>query len=169
LLTTVVSLDPMYVYFDMDQRTLLKANQAINAGLIKLPEPAQPPAAVAASTAGWMGSPLGQGALLAAFDIVPPKTDEGRAPVLMGLEGEDGFPHKGALDFVNNQVNPSTGTIAVRGVFANPKPPKGTRLLTPGLFVRVRLPLGEPHPALLVIDRAVGSDQGLKYVYVVDG
>ncbi len=44
----------------------------------------------------------------------------------------------------------------------------GTRLLSPGMFVRIRLPIGQPHPALLVIDRAVGSDQGLKFVYVVD-
>src|SRR5262249_24342834 len=92
----------------------------------------------------------------------------GRAPVLMGLEGEDGFPHEGYIDFANNQFNPSTGTIAVRGVFANPKSSKGARLLAPGMFVRVRLPLGGPHPALLVIDRAIGSDQGLKLVYVVD-
>jgi membrane fusion protein, multidrug efflux system len=65
-------------------------------------------------------------------------------------------------------VNPSTGTILVRGEFANPAPPKGVRLLAPGMFVRVRLPIGPPHKALLVIDRALGSDQGLKYVYVLD-
>jgi multidrug efflux system membrane fusion protein len=53
-------------------------------------------------------------------------------------------------------------------VFANPKPANGVRLLSPGMFVRVRLPIGQPHPAILVIDRAVGSDQGLKFVYVID-
>ena len=56
----------------------------------------------------------------------------------------------------------------VRGVFSNPEPPGGIRLLSPGMFVRIRLPIGPPHPALLVIDRAVASDQGLKYVYVLD-
>src|SRR5256885_2337547 len=86
----------------------------------------------------------------------------------MGLEGEDGFPHVGNLNFVNNVVNPSTGTIAIRGVFPNPRPGDGRRLLKPGMFVRIRLPIGQPHPALLVVDRAIGSDQGLKYVYVVD-
>ena len=65
-------------------------------------------------------------------------------------------------------MNPNTGSISVRGVFANPKPANGVRLLSPGMFVRVRLPIGQPHPAILVIDRAVGSDQGLKFVYVVD-
>ena len=131
LLTTVVSLDPIYVYFDMDEPTLLRLRKARNAGLIK-PAPG------------------------------------GQFPVLMGLQGEDGFPHQGTVNFVNNQVNPATGSITVRGVFPNPKPEGGTRLLSPGMFVRVRLPIGQPHQALLVIDRAIGSDQGLKFVYVVD-
>jgi multidrug efflux system membrane fusion protein len=86
----------------------------------------------------------------------------------MGLEGEDNYPNHGIVDFINNAVNPSTGTIAVRGAFANPRPSNGRRLLSPGMFVRIRLPIGEPNQALLVIDRAIGSDQGLKFVYVVD-
>jgi multidrug efflux system membrane fusion protein len=131
LLTTVVSLDPIYVYFDMDEPTLLRFRKARNAGAIK-PAPG------------------------------------GQIPVLMGLQGEDSFPHRGTVNFVNNQVNPATGSIAVRGVFPNPKPDGGTRLMSPGMFVRVRLPISQPHPALLVIDRAIGSDQGLKFVYVVD-
>jgi multidrug efflux system membrane fusion protein len=132
LLTTVVSTDPMYAYFEMDEPTLLRIRRAVNAGKIKLPE---------------------HGVKL---------------PVLMGLQGEDGFPHSGTIDFVNNQVNPTTGSILVRGVFPNHKPKVGTRLLSPGMFVRIRFPIGQAHPALLVIDRAVGSDQGLKFVYVVD-
>jgi multidrug efflux system membrane fusion protein len=98
--------------------------------------------------------------------IKPP--EDGKLPVLMGLHGEDGFPHEGMIDFVNNQVNPTTGSISIRGVFANPKPKNGRRLLSPGMFVRIRFPIGQPTPALLVIDRAISSDQGLKYVYVVD-
>ena len=66
------------------------------------------------------------------------------------MQGEDGFPHEGKVNFVNNQVNPNTGSISVRGVFDNPKPPNGVRLLSPGMFVRVRLPIGQPHPAVLV-------------------
>jgi multidrug efflux system membrane fusion protein len=89
-------------------------------------------------------------------------------PVFMALEGEEGFPHKGTLNFINNTVNPSTGTIAVRGIFENTRPAGGTSSIVPGNFVRVRLPLGEPHKANLVIDKAIGSDQGLKFVYVVD-
>jgi multidrug efflux system membrane fusion protein len=92
-----------------------------------------------------------------------------KLPVMMGLQGEDGFPHEGTINFVNNQVNPTTGSILVRGVFPNPLPKGGHRMLSPGMFVRVRLPIGQAYPALLVIDRAVGSDQqGLKYVYVLD-
>ena len=132
LLTTVVSTDPMYAYFDMDERTILRIRTAINQGKIK------------------------------------PRADGIELPVMMGLEGEPGFPHQGVIDFVNNVVNPSTGTIAVRGRFANPLPPNGRRLLSPGMFVRIRLPIGQPHPALLVVDRALASDQGRKYAYVVD-
>jgi multidrug efflux system membrane fusion protein len=132
LLTTVVSVDPMYAYFDLDERTLLRVRTAIIQGRIKLP------------------------ARATAF------------PVLMGLEGEAGFPHQGTVDFVNNVVNPSTGTIAVRGVFTNPPITDERRLLSPGMFVRVRLPIGQPQPALLVVDRALGSDQGQRFLYVVD-
>jgi multidrug efflux system membrane fusion protein len=156
LLTTVVSLDPMYAYVDVDEPTVLRVRRAINSGL-----------------------------------IVP--YTAGQIPVLMGLQGEEGFPRKGTINFVNNQVNPSTGSVLIRGVFPNPLPPPDQgnqkageaeppgpprnavptsnrrRLLLPGMFARIRLPIGQPHPALLVVDQAIGSDQGLKYVYVVDG
>jgi multidrug efflux system membrane fusion protein len=131
LLTTIVSLDPMYAYFDMDEPTRLRIIRAINEGKIK-PSP------------------------------------DGTFPVSMGLQGEDGFPHEGTIDFFNNQFNPTTGSISVRGVFKNSKPANGVRLLAPGMFVRIRFPIGAPYKALLVIDRAIQSDQGLKYVYVVD-
>jgi multidrug efflux system membrane fusion protein len=131
LLTTIVKLDPMYAYFDLDEPTLIRIREAINAGKLK---------------------PLRDGTM----------------PVHMGLQGEKGHPHEGTINFVNNQVNPTTGSISVRGIFANPKPSHGEQLLSPGMFVRIRLPMGQPTPALLVIDRAIGSDQGLKYVYVLD-
>jgi multidrug efflux system membrane fusion protein len=160
LLTTVVSMDPMYAYFDMDERTLLQIRTAISKGAI-----------------------TGYG-------------EEGDIPVLMGLQNEEGYPHRGTINFVNNQVNSTTGSITMRGIFPNPRlsvssspsasaskvkgtsaasaaspgksQPLAPRLLSPGMYVRIRLPLGQPHEALLVIDRAIQSDQGLKYVYVVD-
>src|SRR5262245_30501376 len=89
-------------------------------------------------------------------------------PVYLGVADEDGFPHVGHADFANNVVNASTGTISVRGVFPNPAGPSGQRLLRPGMFVRIRLPLGQPYPALLVADSAVATDQGQKNLYVVD-
>jgi membrane fusion protein, multidrug efflux system len=95
--------------------------------------------------------------------IAPPEI-----PVLLGMSGSDQFPYHRVINFANNQLNPNTGSISVRGVFANPKPSNGVRLLSPGMFVRIRLPIGPPHPALLVIDRAIQSDQGQKYVYVVN-
>ena len=167
LLTTVVSLDPMYAYFEMDEPTLLRIRRAIQDGRMSLPA-------------------------------------EGAMKVLMGLQGEDGYPHEGVINFFNNQVNSATGSISLRGVFPNPRPPGDVprvtagavgmfglpsplgwgsfaavaapasgglrwraRLLSPGMFVRIRLPIGEPHKALLVSDGAVVSDQGQKYVYVV--
>jgi multidrug efflux system membrane fusion protein len=167
LLTTVVSLDPIYAYFDVDDHTLQQIRTAINEGRIQ-------------------SSDTGE-------DI----------PIAMQLQGEPGYPHAGIINFVNNQVNPTTGSISMRGVFANPKPAeipfqaamtfgclssplgqgpllvlpdllparipvKGTRLLTPGMFVRVRMPISDRHPALLVIDRAILSNQGERYVYVLD-
>jgi RND family efflux transporter MFP subunit len=124
LLTTIVDVEQVYAYFDMDERTLLK--------LKKINAPAASP------------------------------------KVVMSLEGETDFPHAGALDFMNNVVNPATGTISVRAIYDNPKLATGTRLFVPGMFVRTRLPIGDPHPGLLVVDRAISSDQGLKYVYVLD-
>jgi multidrug efflux pump subunit AcrA (membrane-fusion protein) len=79
-----------------------------------------------------------------------------------------GFRYRGKLDFINNQVNPSTGTVAVRGYFKNNRKPGGLVSLIPGMFVRIRLPLGNQHKSQLIIDRAISSDQGLKFVYVLD-
>ncbi len=129
-LTTVVSLDPMYVYFDMDETTLQKIRAAVNEHRVE-------------------------------------RYQQGQLPVYVGLSGEDGFPHEGRINFVNNTVNAGTGSITVRGSVANPKPEGGTRIISPGMFVRVRLPIGMPHKALLVIDRALGFDQGVRYAYVV--
>ena len=74
-----------------------------------------------------------------------------------------GFPHRGTINFVDNQVNPRTGTLRVRGVF-----PNKDEALVPGYFARVRVPIGDPHKALLVTERALDTDQGQKVVYVVD-
>ncbi len=132
LLTTIVSLDPMYGYFDVDERTLLRVRGLMAAGKIKVRK-------------------------------------QGEIPVEMGLATEDDhYPHEGYVDFVNTQLDPSTGTIQLRGVFPNPKPPGDVpRLLAPGLFIRVRVPVGDPHPALVVPQAAVGRDQGRKYLLVL--
>lgn len=131
LLTTIVSLDPVYVYFDVDERTLLRFRE--NARSTRPPTASQP-------------------------DV-----KELKIPLYLGLATEEGFPHQGVIDFSDNRVDPSTGTIKVRGVFDNSK-----RIFKPGLFARVRLPLSEPYQAVLVAERAIGTDQGVKYVLVVD-
>jgi RND family efflux transporter MFP subunit len=86
-----------------------------------------------------------------------------RFPVLMRLANEDEFGRSGIVDFIDNRVSASTGTIRMRAVFENPK-----GLLRSGLFVRIRLPIGKPYRALLVPDEALLSDQGKKYVFVVN-
>jgi len=84
-------------------------------------------------------------------------------PVEIGLQTESGYPHRGTIDYAAPTVSQSTGTLASRAVFQN-----ADRVLLPGYFVRVRVPLGEPHNALLVPDTALGSDQGGRYVLIVN-
>jgi RND family efflux transporter MFP subunit len=84
-------------------------------------------------------------------------------PVLMGLANEDGYPHKGAMAFVDNQIDPRTGTIRARASFDNKD-----GYLTPGLFARVKLLGHNSYRTVLVDDRAIGTDQSQKFVYVVD-
>src|SRR5207249_10149399 len=86
------------------------------------------------------------------------------APVLLGLADEPDFPHRGTIDFIDNQIDPSTGTIHVRAVLPNPD-----RLLAPGLFVRVRVPVGEARPGLLVPDGATGAAEAGKYARAATG
>ncbi len=90
------------------------------------------------------------------------KSSVGKEPVEVGLQSEKGYPHVGVLDFTDNSLSTSTGTIALRGVFKNED-----RTLFPGLFARVRLPMGGPRPMLVIPGSAIGSDQQGDYVYVV--
>lgn len=131
LLTNLVSLDPIYAYFNVDERTVQS---------IREPRPAE--------TDG------------------PKRIQD--IEVLLALAADAGFPHKGHLDFVDNRVDPSTGTIQIRAVFANPKTAQGTRALVPGYFARVRIQEDTPRQALTVPERALMTDQGQKYVLVVD-
>lgn len=125
LLTSIVTLDPMYASFDVDERTVLRLKRLIYEGKIR------------------------------AIDK--------EVPFLIGLADEDGFSHQGTINFVDNKIDPGTGTLRVRGTFANSK-----LMYSPGLFVRIRLLVGEPRMALLVPERALGTDQGQKFLYVVD-
>jgi RND family efflux transporter MFP subunit len=83
-------------------------------------------------------------------------------PVEIGLQNEEGYPHPGKLDYVAPDVDPSTGTLAARAILDN-----ANRTLLPGMFARIRIP-GKPRPELLVPDIAIGSDQGGRYVLVVN-
>lgn len=129
-LTVIVSVDPIYVYFDLDEPTMLQIQQNIRDGKLAT-------------------------------------RDEQEYKILLGLANDKGHSFTGKLDFVDNRLDPNTGTIRVRGIFANPKPARGLRPLFPGLFARVRVPLGAPKKALLVTERAIVRDQGKTFVYVV--
>lgn len=91
-------------------------------------------------------------------------------PVEMALADEhDEFPHRGMMDFINNRISSSTGTREIRAVFENPMLSDGkTRMFTAGMFVRLRVPIGQPHEAMLIPEAAIGTDQGRKYVLVVN-
>ncbi|MDD2769983.1 MAG: efflux RND transporter periplasmic adaptor subunit [Methylococcus sp.] len=121
VLAGIVSVDPMYVYFDADERSLLKYRR---------------------------------------MEIDGKGSEE--TPVEMALMDEQGFPHRGHLDYVDPRVNADMGTVNARGVVANPD-----GLLEAGLFARVRVPGSSRYPGLLVSDRAIAVDQGKKYVMVV--
>jgi RND family efflux transporter MFP subunit len=128
ILTTVVSMDPIYAYFDVDEGTTLRFRRLIEAGKVK-----------------------------SARDV--------KSPVFLGLADEgDKYPHEGTITFVDNRLDPSTGTLCLRGMFDN-----HTGFLAPGMFVRVRVPIGQTHSAILAAERAIGSDQGQKFLYVLDG
>ncbi|MFC5569575.1 efflux RND transporter periplasmic adaptor subunit [Lysobacter yangpyeongensis] len=122
LLTTVVSQDPVYVYFESDEQSFLRYTELARKG-------------ERAAT---------------------------KNPVRVGLATETGYPHEGTVDFVDNQVDPRTGTIRARAVLKNPD-----RLFTPGLFARVQLQGSGEFKALLIDDKAVLTDQDRKYVYVL--
>jgi RND family efflux transporter MFP subunit len=132
LLTSVVSEDPMYLYFDIDERTVLRIKEMIRAGT---------------------------------FRSAREYTD---VSVLIGLTNETGYPHTARVDFVDNKLNSGTGTIRIRAKVPNPEIKGLERIFSAGLFVRVRVPLGEPHKAILITERAIFSDQDKKYLYVVN-
>jgi multidrug efflux system membrane fusion protein len=125
LLTTVVSIDPVYVYFEGDEHTYLRYGEM-------------------------------------ARNHERPSSRDVANPVRVGLAHEEGFPHEGRMDFVDNQVDPATGTIRARAVLENKD-----RAFTPGLFARVRLLGSGKFSALLIDDKAVLTDQNRKYVYVL--
>ena len=92
-----------------------------------------------------------------------PKSNVGKAPVFVGLNNETDYPHQGVLDFADNEISSSTGTIALRAVFEN-----SDKTLFPGLFARVRIPLGPPHQMLVIPNSSIGNDQQGDYVFVLD-
>jgi membrane fusion protein, multidrug efflux system len=125
VLTTVVSIDPLYVYVDADENSVLKFLKQHAEGKRK-------------------------------------SAREAQIPAFVQLADEENFPHEGYIDFVDNRLDPATGTLRARGVFKTWDP-----LLAPGFFVRMRVPGGEKFTAILIDDKVISSEQGQKYVFVV--
>lgn len=142
LLTTIVSLDPIHVYFEADERAYLKYSRQ--------PQSAGRRRGGAGVTAAGSGSPGGG-------------VRGGGAPVELALADEPGFQHRGKMDFLENRMDSDTATIRGRALFPNPD-----LTLTPGMFARVRLQGGERYAATLVPEAAIGSDQSQKFVYIVN-
>jgi RND family efflux transporter MFP subunit len=126
LLTTIVSLDPLYVYFEANERDYLKYVRMAKSG-------------------------------------ARPSSRDFKNPVWVGTADEQGFPHEGYMDFVDNQIDRGTGTIQGRGLVPNPD-----GMLAPGLFVRLRLIGSNKYRAVLIPDEAIQSDQAQKFVWVID-
>jgi RND family efflux transporter MFP subunit len=96
------------------------------------------------------------------------KAPEGDIPAEAGLGGpENGYPLKGFINFANNQFDQKTGTIRMKARFDNPKPAVGNRLLAAGMYARIRVPIGEPVRSMLVPDSAFGSDQGVRFLFLL--
>jgi RND family efflux transporter MFP subunit len=127
LLTTVRQWTPMYAYFSINERDLLRVMKMARAEGITADNP-------------------------------------DKITLELALANETGFPHKGHMDFADSTVDPATGTVELRGIFPNSGPPF---FLVPGMFVRVRMPIAERENALLVTERALGLDQGGRYLLVV--
>jgi RND family efflux transporter MFP subunit len=125
LLTSVVSIDPIYVEFESDENAYLRYAKLVRSGALESPREIQ-------------------------------------TPIEVGLANEDGYPHPGMLTFVDNQLNPQTGTVRARAVLENK-----SNYFTPGLFVRVRVLVSASQLSILVDDRAISSDQAQKYVLVL--
>lgn len=122
LMTTLVSVNPMYVYADMDEDSLLRFNTLAQAKKIET-------------------------------------NGDGRIPIALQLADETDFPHQGYIESFDNRLDANTGSIILRAVF-----PNDDGRIVPGLFARIRVPLSARHAALLVSERAIGTDQAQKYV-----
>lgn len=97
-----------------------------------------------------------------------PNRNSEETPVYLAIEGEEGYPHEGRLDFASTSLDPGTGTLLMRGIFSNPILPGGAPAILPGMFVRIRIPIHLRKRALLVSERALGVDQGGWYLLVVN-
>jgi RND family efflux transporter MFP subunit len=126
VLATIVSLDPIYAYFDIDERTVLQLRRMIAEGKLD-------------------------------------SAEDRAIPIQLALADQEEFSLAGLVNFVDNQLSATTGTLRLRADVQNPN-----KLLSPGMYVRIRVPIGDAREAALIPEEALGSDQGQRFVYVLN-
>jgi multidrug efflux pump subunit AcrA (membrane-fusion protein) len=164
MLTTLVSLDPIYVRFDGDEQAYLKYTKIAreNAERQASAKTAQQTQAQDQTQAQRSHSSSGKGGKSQGAASAAATAGEAGAEVMVGLANEPGYPHQGVMVFVDNELDPTTGTIRGRAKLDN-----HDRAFTPGLFARVKLMGSNQYDALLINDSAIGTDQTVRYVLVV--
>lgn len=125
LLATIVTVDPVYVYVDVDENSLLKFNELYRTKKL-------------------------------------PSTADGKVPVQLQLAGQEGYPHEGSIESLDNRLDAGTGSILLRAIFPNPDGG-----ILPGLFARLRVPLSARYPAVTIAQSAIGTDQSQKFVLML--
>jgi RND family efflux transporter MFP subunit len=163
-LATLVSQSPVYVNFDVDEPTHLKVAGLIREGSLRYRfGDTFDDLALAASITGLMAIPGMPGGAFTAVTSMPPGKHFSYYPLRVALGSKDEFLYPGYVDFVNNQLDASTGTLRIRGILKNEQ---GN--FKPGAFVRVKVPIGPKHPAVLIDDKAVANNLDDKFVYVIN-
>lgn len=171
LLATIVSVDPIRFEFTFDEQSYLRYERFAKN---QKPEPQANPQQAAQAANVQSDRPADRQSAQQADPPPDPPSGQSAAgggqrgvdtgvPVSLKLIDEKGFDHTGKVDFVDNVVSTSSGTIRGRAIFANPN-----GIFVPGMFGRIRVPGSLPHSALLIPDAAIGSEQARKYVLVVD-
>ena len=156
ILNDIVVADKLYVNFDINEESMKRVRSLIQQGRVGSENGKE--------VAVDVGTSVDFDRYEEASKRLRDLKDQGRPATEAEKKLPREFPYKGVVNFTENKLDAATGTLRVRGILDNQRP----WILSPGLFVRVRLPIGEPHPALLIREDSIGSEQGRNFVYIID-